>query len=207
MHGAFNAHPSTEGYLCPPFEASGLGHAFRQWSSMKNWIRKLEVVANVAIVVVAVFIVGVVVRNQLRKPRPQAQSIAAGTRLSIPNVDWSRRDRTLVMALQQDCSYCSASAPFYRRVVQETRGNGRIGLVAVLPQEAGQARDYLHSLGIDAVEVRQLPLRAVGVAGTPTLALVDSKGIVVHSWLGKLSASSESEVLSAVADNGGQSHG
>jgi hypothetical protein len=145
--------------------------------------------------VVAIFIVGVVIKNHLRKPRPQAQNIAAGTRLSIPNVDWSKRDRTLVMVLKQDCSYCSESAPFYRRVVQETRGNDRIGLIAILPQELGQARDYLHSLGLDSVEVRQLPLRSVGVAGTPTLALVDSKGIVVQSWLGKLTASRESEVL------------
>jgi hypothetical protein len=176
-------------------------------AEMNGWIRKTEAVANIAIIVVAIFIVGVVVENHLRKPGRQAQKIAAGTRLSIPNVDWSKRNRTLVMALQQDCSYCSESAAFYRRVVQETRGNDRIGLVAVLPQDAGQARNYLHSLGIDVAEVRQLPLRSVGVAGTPTLALVDSKGIVVQSWLGKLSASSESEVLSAVAEHGGQSHG
>ena len=174
---------------------------------MKDWIRKTETAANVAIVVVAILLVGVVVKNQSWKPRRQVQKIAAGTRLSIPDVDWSKRDRTLVIALQQDCAYCSESAPFYRRVVQETRGNARIGLIAVLPQEAGQARDYLHGLGIDIGEVRQIPLRSVGVAGTPTLALVDNKGIVVQSWLGKLSASRESEVLSAVAKNGGQSHG
>jgi hypothetical protein len=174
---------------------------------MKNWARKTETVANIAIVVVSILIAGVVVRNYFLKPGRHVQNIPVGTRLSLPNVDWSKRDRTLVMALEQGCSYCSESAPFYQRLVRETRSNGRVGLVAVLPQDVGQSRNYLHGLGIDVDEVRQSPLRSIGVAVTPTLALVDSKGIVVQSWLGKLTASKESEVLSAVAGNGGKSHG
>lgn len=152
-------------------------------------------------------VAGAVVKNYFLKPARRIQAIPAGTRLSLPNVDWSKRERTLVVALHEDCAYCSESATFYQRLVRETRGNGRVGLVAVLPQEVSQARSYLHGLGLDIDDVRQLPLRSIGVAATPTLALVDSRGIVVQSWVGKLSASKESEVLSAVAGTGGKAHG
>src|SRR5262245_1663021 len=98
---------------------------------MRDWVRKTEAAAHCAIIVRAIFIVGVFVKTDRRKPLRQAQTVAAGARLSIPDMDWSKRDRTLLMVLQQNCSYCTENAPFYRRVVQETRGNDRVGLIAI----------------------------------------------------------------------------
>jgi hypothetical protein len=66
----------------------------------------------------------------------------------------------------------------------------------VLPQEVSQGQTYLGKLGVVVDEVRQSTLGAIGVSGTPTLLLVDNKGAVKQSWLGKLSPDKETEVLS-----------
>jgi hypothetical protein len=44
--------------------------------------------------------------------------------------------------------------------------------------------------------VRQAPLSAVGVSGTPTLLLIDGGGAIKESWVGKLPPDKETEVLS-----------
>jgi hypothetical protein len=67
--------------------------------------------------------------------------------------------------------------------------------VAVLPQEVGAGREYLQRLSVPIGEVRQAAPSAVGARVTPTLILVDGGGVVTHSWVGKLAAAEESEVL------------
>jgi hypothetical protein len=39
-------------------------------------------------------------------------------------------------------------------------------------------------------------LGEIGVRGTPTLILIDGGGVVKQSWVGRLSADEEAEVLS-----------
>jgi hypothetical protein len=66
----------------------------------------------------------------------------------------------------------------------------------VLPQPTEAGRKYLSGLGITIDDVRQIPLNVVGVAGTPTLILVDKEGTVKKVWMGKLPESAQSEVIS-----------
>ena len=44
-------------------------------------------------------------------------------------------------------------------------------------------------------DVRQVSFPSVGLRGTPTLILADDKGVAVDSWLGRLPAEREGEVL------------
>jgi len=44
-------------------------------------------------------------------------------------------------------------------------------------------------------EIKHADFQSLQVGGTPTLLLVDSKGIVQKVWLGKLSEAKEKEVL------------
>jgi hypothetical protein len=54
---------------------------------------------------------------------------------------------------------------------------------------------YLSTLDLSVDEVRQSPLDALGVRGTPTLMFVNSGGVVTHVWIGKLPPAKEDEVL------------
>jgi thiol-disulfide isomerase/thioredoxin len=169
---------------------------------MTNKLTKgLEVSANVAIIVVAVLLCVVLVRQQLlgsAQPGAGASRPGAaanlGAKLTLPGVDWAESKKTLVLALSSGCHFCSESAPFYQRLVKE----GGVRLIAVVPQDAAEGRAYLDRLSVPIGDVRQTPLGAIGVEGTPTLMLVDDKGVTLNSWVGKLPAGTEDEVLSKI---------
>jgi hypothetical protein len=123
--------------------------------------------------------------NQVRNPK-----------ISLPDVDWNGNGgQTLVIAVSSTCHFCTESGAFYQRIVKKS-GNTR--LLAVLPQSVAEGTRYFQSLGVSVNEIRQSPLSAISVTGTPTLMLVDSHGIVTDSWVGKLPAEQEAEVLSKV---------
>jgi hypothetical protein len=84
--------------------------------------------------------------------------------------------------------------------VRETAGHGSIHLIAVLPQTPDEAKKYLDELGVAIEEVKQAQLDSISVHGTPTLILVNNQGVVMTSWVGKLSADGEAEVLRRMND-------
>lgn len=167
---------------------------------MSDLHKRIELLANVAIIVVAVLLGGVLVRRYLLPASPQPDmaervQIKPGTKLSLPDVDWGRSERTLLMVLSTNCHFCTESAPFYQRLAQEKARHGSVSLVAILPQGGDEAQKYLSELGVPVDEIRQATLKDIPVRGTPTLILVDRTGGVVDSWVGKLPAEKEAEVL------------
>lgn len=165
---------------------------------MNNLTKRLEQLANVAVIVVALLLGGVLVKRYLlpQAESPQAQArIQPGTKLSVPGVEWGKNERTLLLVLSTTCRYCTESSPFYQRLVQEKAKKGAVGLVAVLPQSVGESQKYLNDLGVSVDDIKQAGLDAVQVRGTPTLIMADRTGTVIESWVGKLPAEAEGEVL------------
>lgn len=161
--------------------------------------RKLEIGANIAVVIVAVLASAVLVRNFLAPKKVQAlrETIAVGTTLSLPGVDWRANTNTMILAVSTNCHYCSESAPFYRRLASELPRR-RVHLTALLPQDAAEGQKYLRSLNVPVSDVRQAPLKKLKIRGTPTLLLVDERGIVRQVWEGMLSPERERQVFEAV---------
>lgn len=167
----------------------------------ESLFKKTEIVANIAIIVVALLL-GVVLVKRFFLTRDGADAarradprVAVGTKVALPGEDWARNGRTLLLVLSSDCRFCTESAPFYQRLARDAAGRADLRLVAVLPQEVGAGREYLRRLGVPIAEVRQAAPTAVGAQVTPTLILLDGGGAVTHSWVGKLAAPEESEVL------------
>jgi len=69
-----------------------------------------------------------------------------------------------------------------------------VRVVALFPQPLLDSRTYLDNLGLNVDEIVQSPLNSVGASGTPTLLLIDNKGAVINSWVGKLSDDAAKEV-------------
>jgi thiol-disulfide isomerase/thioredoxin len=153
--------------------------------------RKIEIAANIAIMVVAALLCVVLVKNYLI-PHPALTAngmatdnqIQTGAKISMQEIDWAKNGQTLLLALSTTCHFCSESAPFYQRLVKELGSNTRI--VAILPQSLSDSKDYLNRLGVSVDDIRQVQFSSLGVKGTPTLILVDNNGIVRNSWMGKL---------------------
>lgn len=164
--------------------------------------KKIELLSNVAIIVVALLLGIVLTKRYLftaAKIEPDNASvnylIPLGTKVSLSDVNWQQTDQTLLVVLSVDCRYCKESAPFYQRLALKRAQVSGTRLIAVLPQAVDAGRKYLVDLGVPVDEVRQANLNSLGVKGTPTLILVDNKGSVTASWVGKLPAEKESEVI------------
>jgi hypothetical protein len=163
-----------------------------------NLTRKLEVAANVAIIGVAVLICGVLVKTYLlggAAPRAPLQASLVGARVSVPEVDWKKNGRTLVLVLQKGCRFCAESAPFYQRLARDAANLGPVRLIAVLPQQVEESHQYLRDLGVPIEDVRQMKIQELGVKGTPSLILVNGDGVITGSWFGRLPPDKEDEVL------------
>lgn len=165
-----------------------------------KFTRTIEITTNIAIITVAVLLSVVLVKNYLLSgPTPNApeppRPVPTGTKMALQDVNWAANKRTLLMVLSDTCRYCTESADFYKKLAQERAKHDDLRMVAVLPQNVEAGKTYLNKLGVTVDEVRQSPLDAVGVRATPTLILVDDKGVVTGSWVGKLPAQNEAEVL------------
>jgi hypothetical protein len=156
-------------------------------------------VANISIICLA--IVGItmwgkrLIQNADNSSSRVISQIKIGSRISLPDVDWELKNRTLLLMLSTTCHFCSESAGFYNQIVAETRSKGRIGLIAVFPQDIISATNYLDKIGVPLHLVHQASFVALGVPGTPTLILVSNKGIVENVWTGSLSVEKQREVM------------
>lgn len=132
-------------------------------------------------------------------PRPSTApaSPAVGDRLApITGIDFSASPRTLVMAVQSSCHFCSESMAFYRELGQRRSAANRLAVVA--PDDVETAKKYVAAHGFAPDLVATSDLTALNVRGTPTLLLVNAAGVIERVWMGKLTAQREQEVLAEV---------
>ena len=157
--------------------------------------KKLEVTANISLIAISVLFGFVLLKNQVFSDRSrQPPELSPGTRITLSGVDWKSRHWTLLLALSNQCRFCSESASFYKRLTAGVATDS-VRVIAVLPQSIDIGREYLKSLDLSIEEIRQTPMEALKVSGTPTLILVNEEGIVGKVWRGKLSAEKEAEVM------------
>jgi thioredoxin-related protein len=169
---------------------------------MKDLSKKLEIAANVAIVAVAIMIAAVMVQRYFWAPavKPPPEPPKIGSTVSIADYNWNEQPKTLVLALQTGCRYCSESAPFYKRLLEQAQQK-HLKVIAVLPQPRQESEEYLQKLGITGLEVKQATLASIKVSGTPTLLFVNAKGEIANAWMGKLAPDKEAEVIDQLGIN------
>jgi hypothetical protein len=90
-------------------------------------------------------------------------------KLSLSGVNWEQGSKTLLMVLSTNCRYCTESAPFYQQLAQHNGGRDDVRIMAVLPQNPGEAQKYLSDHGITVDETRQAVPGAEYSRATPTL--------------------------------------
>lgn len=164
----------------------------------------VEVVINVAVVGLVVLVVGTYAHARMSRP---AQPVAARTEAPPPyqsgdvlneNLDavkLASKPATLLVIVQSRCKFCTASMPFYERLSKAPHAGTQI--VVLTQEEAAIGRAYVSSHGFEPDQVFSIPEFA-RIRSTPTVILTDATKTVRRIWTGKLSASSEAEVLAEV---------
>jgi thioredoxin-related protein len=164
----------------------------------KGWAKKIELAANIAIVIVAILVVILFIRNYTQRQDNPQRTVALGSKFALKNVNWQATGKNLVFAISTTCHFCTESAPFYRKLIEQCKQQ-HVHTVAVLPQTPAEAQAYLSGEGVTVDEIRQSPLSDLDVSGTPTLVLVDHAGIVKDVWVGKLPSTKENEVVTTLS--------
>jgi thioredoxin-related protein len=166
---------------------------------MGKFSQKIELTANIFIIVVAVVFGVVLVQKYFFTSANQPTRVqpTVGAKMKIPNEDWSKQSKTVILALQTTCHFCNESAPFYKRLMQAVQGKN-IKIVAVFPQTVEESTAHLTQLGVIGMEVKQAPISALDTSGTPTLILTNDKGEVTNYWVGKLPPDKETEVINTL---------
>ena len=169
---------------------------------MRTLLKRIELLANVAIIIVAVLFGVVLVKqlvlnknNQPVRPASGPRELARGDKVSLSEVEWAKNSHTLLLVLQKGCHFCTESAPFYQQLIKQTSARHDLKLVAVLPQPVSDGKQYLKEIGVDIADVRQASPNQISVGGTPTLVLVNNEGVATDVWAWKLAPDTESQVL------------
>ena len=169
---------------------------------MKNLHKRAELLANIAIVIVAILLGFVLVKRFImdsnEPPNPAAAQLARAERVPLEGIEWDKSKYTMLLVLQKGCRYCTESAPFYQRLISETANRSDMKLIALLPDSVADGKQYLNEIGVNISDIRQVSPRKIKVGVTPTLILVDASGVVVDVWRGKLPPETESQVLSTL---------
>lgn len=159
---------------------------------------------NVALVLALIFVGLGIWRRPASESRPsQVVSYKTGETLpAISGFDYGQGKGTLVLFVHSQCHFCTETMPVYREVrdtlARQNRANVR--LVAIARQSEPELMDYLknHNLTIDhASAITRDAWQKL--AGTPTLFLVDSKGVIKEMWRGKQEQTAAAAIVSAVA--------
>lgn len=129
------------------------------------------------------------------QPTPAYQS--GSTIEDTADLGLGKARRTLLMLTASTCHFCTASMPFYRKMVPVAR-QADVRVVGVTTEDLTVNQAYLASNGIQIDAVASAEQNNISVHGTPTLLLLRNDGRVIASWRGKLSARQEDDVLSAL---------
>ena len=162
-------------------------------------MKLLDRIANIAVIAAVVVFLILVGRNELFRHtplNPGSPEALVGKTISIPGVRFSSGQDSLVLGISSACHFCKDSLPFYRQLA--TQAQGRINIVAVLPQPQSEAEAFVRGAGLSGIQVVSAPLASIGVSGTPTLLLVDGAGKVKSVWVGKQDEAGQRKILAAM---------
>jgi hypothetical protein len=168
---------------------------------MKKLKEILDLTTNVVVVVFAVVAIGVLAKNYFAPPSAQTSAgIQKGSAFpGIAGVDYKQAPRTLILALNVDCRYCTKSVPFYNRLAESQREHaGQFNIVAAfINKEEDRVKSYAEEKQLSVPTLPRIDLDKLGIHTTPTLVLVDNTGKVLDSWRGALQPDGEREVFNA----------
>lgn len=165
----------------------------------------LDTIANLAIVGVCILIAVIGVKKFLVNDQHVATAgPRRGNVLQLAGVSWASSDRSVLLALNTRCHYCNDSSDFYRRLAPVAAA-AHVPLFAIFPQPIDEARAHWISQNLPAAGVHfiQAPTGQLPISGTPTVILVDRKGVILRAWTGKQPISGEAEILHALQQQGG----
>ena len=115
-------------------------------------------------------------------------------------IDLAKTTHTVLIFVRSTCIYCSASVPFYQRLARVVASRApHVRLAVVSSEPVSVTHTYIQANGLTVDDVYYVPFGNTRLLATPTLLLLDRRGKVELSAVGKLTPDEERDVIAAVA--------
>lgn len=167
---------------------------------------KLETTSHISVITLCLVAAAALVDQRVSaRIRPAARDVSSliGTHLNVPEIKWGDNPITVVVAMTTHCPYCVESVPFYRRLSASANGSSlKVALVFASSETQGRVSAFLEREGILSNQVVSVPFPQIAVSGTPTLFIVDNRGIVKKAFSGRLDGDREAQVIDMVVPRG-----
>jgi hypothetical protein len=154
------------------------------------------------VILFAIVAIGVLVKNHFAPQGVRNTVVKKGSVFpEIAGVDYKQTPRTLILALNVDCRYCTRSVPFYNSLAAARQENGdQVNIVAAfINKDPALVKSYAGEKQLSVNSIAGVDFDKLGVHSTPTIILVDSTGKVLDSWTGELQPDGEREVFAALS--------
>lgn len=161
--------------------------------------RKINLVLNVFLVLVCIYILGLLANNYLLPVVTASKPIQVGSPANVRELKLKAQKKTVLLFLRSGCQYCTNSAGFYKRLMSRRSMIGEpYDVLALFSQDDKNADTYLQKIGLSSIENNRIDYKNLAIEGTPTLAIVDGAGVVSDVWRGYLRVSQRMEVYKAL---------
>jgi len=164
---------------------------------------RLEILTNIAVLLVAVAILAVLALNYIggQKPVPRiVEGLQQGQQFpTISGVAYTGAASTLLIAMSTKCAYCTQSIPFYNQLA-DMKINGKTSLraIAIFPNSDDEVQRYAQQHQLKTEHKSSIDFEQLKLTATPTMVLVDQNGRVVNFWVGALKPDAQQQFLNSL---------
>jgi hypothetical protein len=121
-----------------------------------------------------------------------------GREVKLPGADWQSAPVSVVLQISSTCHFCNESMPFYRQLIAARQAAGaKVPVIVASADAVAVMRQHLAEQQVSVDKVLHSRMEGFGNL-TPTVYIVDSKGMVKRVFVGELDPSGEKELLSIV---------
>jgi len=160
----------------------------------------LTIIACVAVLLIVgyKFFIPLFLASQREFPLP-------GTQVPISKIEANLQNRNAFIAISPDCSYCIQSTEFYKKLLSSDFPADRKFFVLFDHSDLEKANDFLNKYELNGLRNEaqhfSVNFKEFGVTATPTIIITDQKGVVIRTWVGKLTGSQEVELFSLLKNS------
>jgi hypothetical protein len=158
---------------------------------------KLETGTHVLLIGVCLLAGGLLIEQRFFSPDDDTRELV-GRQVQLPGADWQAAPVSVLLQLSSTCHFCNESMPFYRQLIAARQsGAARVPVIVASRDAVAVMRKHLDEQQVTVDRVLHSGLD-VFAAVTPSVYIVDSKGMVKRVFQGKLDSSGQKELLSIV---------
>ena len=121
-----------------------------------------------------------------------------GREVKLPGANWQSAPVSVLLQISSTCHYCNESMPFYRQLMAARQSSAaKVPVIVASADAVAVMQQHLVEQQLSVDKVLHSRLAGFGTV-TPTVYIVDSKGMVQRVFVGELDSSGQRELLSIV---------